>query len=79
MKESLMEIDPKSLEVDILSTYMPQPLTEEEMDAIIETCIPIGKLTMKDFGQLMKLIQSRVGSRGDMKYISVKLKELLNK
>jgi uncharacterized protein YqeY len=66
-------------EVDILVTYMPEQLSEEEILKIIEEVFEIVKPTsMKDLGMIMKEISPKVKGKADMGIVNKLIKEKLN-
>ena len=72
LKESYQE------EINILKKYMPQELTIEELDKIIDEVFDTVKPTsIKDLGQIMKVISPKVKNRCDMKLLNEKIKQKL--
>lgn len=70
--------DKEQVAVDILSEYLPEPLSEEELDALIREAIAdTGAESMKDMGKVMGRIKPRVQGRADMSQVSAKVKSLL--
>ena len=66
-------------EVDILVTYMPEQLSEEEINKVIDEVFEIVKPTsMKDLGMIMKEISPRVKGKADMGLVNKLIKEKLN-
>lgn len=66
-------------EIDILKVYLPQQLTEEELEAIInEVFEKIKPTSIKDLGNIMKEITPKVKNRCDMKELNNKIREKLN-
>ena len=66
-------------EIEIIKEYLPEPLTEEEIDKIItETFKETGASSIKDMGKVMKLVTPKVKGRCDMKDVSSKIKEKLS-
>ncbi len=65
-------------EIDILKTYMPEMLSDEELDQIIANAISkTGASTVKEMGIVMKEITPIIKNRCDMKEVSCKIKDLL--
>ena len=65
-------------EIEILSEYLPKPLTKEELEEIISSVIAeTGATTIKDMGKVMKEVKQKVGTRADGKTINEKVKEKL--
>lgn len=66
-------------EINILKNYMPEMLTEEELNKIVTDAInKVGASSIKDMGLVMREITPIVKNRCDMKEASVKIKDLLN-
>lgn len=66
-------------EVDILVTYMPEQLNEEEINNVIDEVFEIVKPTsMKDLGMIMKEISPKVKGKADMSEVNRLIKEKLN-
>ena len=67
-------------EIKILSEYLPQPLTKEQIEKIVEEIIEkTGASTMKDMGMVMKEAKAKIGAAADGKTINEIKKEKLNK
>jgi len=66
-------------EVDILVTYMPEQLNEEEIIKVIDEVFEIVKPTsVKDLGMIMKEISPKVKGKADMSEVNRLIKEKLN-
>ncbi|UCC95258.1 MAG: GatB/YqeY domain-containing protein [Candidatus Omnitrophota bacterium] len=58
-------------ELALLDTYLPKPLEENELIAIIDQVFSeTGASSMKDMGKVMKEVLARVGVRADAKKVS---------
>lgn len=65
-------------EIQILEKYLPEELTEEQIDQEIENVFAIEKPTnMKDMGKIMKILTEKIGTVADMSLVSKKVKEKL--
>lgn len=63
-------------EIEILKKYLPEDLTDEELDKIIqETIKELNASSKKDFGRVIKEVIQKVQGRADNKKIS----ELISK
>ncbi|MTI49391.1 GatB/YqeY domain-containing protein [Sporosalibacterium faouarense] len=59
-------IDLTETELDILSEYLPQQLTEEEIDEIVKMAIDeVGANSSKDMGKVMGKVMPKVKGRAD--------------
>ncbi len=75
-REDLAEKESKELE--ILESYLPQPLTEEELEAIIDEAIKeVGATSPRDMGKVMKVVMPKVRGRADGKVVNQKVREKL--
>ena len=62
-------------EIELIKTFMPEPLSEAEVDAVIERAIEAtGATSMKDMGQVMGLVKAEISTRADMGAVSGKVK-----
>lgn len=63
--------DAEKAEITVLEEFMPQPLNEEEVVALIESAIaesePAG---MQDMGKVMALLKPQIQGRADMGKVS---------
>ena len=67
-------------EVKVIETYLPQPLTEEELTTAIQHIIAeLGATSPKDMGRVMGAASKALAGKADGRAISTKVKELLNK
>jgi uncharacterized protein YqeY len=58
-------------EGEILARYLPQPLTEAELDELVGRVLEAGGFTTpKDMGPAMKAVQAEVAGRADGKVVS---------
>lgn len=65
-------------EIQILEDYMPQALSQAEVDAAIEKAIQTtGASTMKDMGKVMGLLKGELQGRADMAAVSAAIKARL--
>ena len=72
-------VDDLANEIEILKSYLPEELSENELNKIIEEQFDIIKPTsIKDMGKIIKAISSIVGTRADMSEVSKIVKDKLN-
>jgi len=65
-------------EIDILSTYLPQPLTEPEIDALVDEAIAAtGATSARDLGKVMGWLAPKTRGRADGKVVSGKVASAL--
>ncbi|MBD3246005.1 MAG: GatB/YqeY domain-containing protein [Candidatus Omnitrophica bacterium] len=66
-------------ELEFLSAYLPEPLSEEEIRRIVDEVVQsTGASSMKDMGRVMKEILPRTGARADAKEISLLVRQKLS-
>ena len=67
-------------EIAVIQEFLPQALSEEELQAIIESALAeSGATSMQDMGKVMGLIKPKVVGRADMGLVSQKIKAALTK
>ncbi len=65
-------------ELRVLQRYMPQPLSDEEVTALLRASIDeAGAKGLQDLGKVMKLLMPKVSGRSDGKRINEMAKALL--
>jgi uncharacterized protein YqeY len=71
--------DKEKFEVGILQTYMPQALSEADVEAIVAAAISAtGAAGVKDMGKVMGLVKGKVAGRADMGKVSALIKAKLS-
>lgn len=72
-------IDQINEEIEILSEYLPKPLSTEEIEKIVEEIITsTGASSMKDMGMVMKEAKAKIGPAADGKTINEIVKAKLS-
>jgi len=75
-REDLAAIE--EAEVEIIQTYLPAALSEDEIAAIVEAAIAqTGANSMADMGKVMGIVKPQVQGRGDMGAVSGIVKQKL--
>ena len=65
-------------EIDLMKVYLPQEMGEEELRSIINSVVKeINATSMKDMGNVMKLVLEKTAGRADGKLVSKLVKESL--
>ncbi|HDM77309.1 MAG TPA: GatB/YqeY domain-containing protein [Deltaproteobacteria bacterium] len=68
-REDLVQKEEQELE--ILQAYMPQQLSEEELEKLVtETIKEVGATSVKDLGKVMKAIMPRIAGRANGKVVN---------
>ena len=63
--------DVEKAEIAVLEDFMPQPLTDEEVTALIEAAIAdSGAAGMQDMGKVMGVLKPQIQGRADMGKVS---------
>lgn len=71
-------VDQELAEVVLIEAYLPQPLTEAEMEALVQDAIAeVGASGMSDMGKVMKAAQAKADGRADGKVMSGLVRKLL--
>ena len=69
-------------EITLLQAYMPQPLSEAEIDALIASAVADvaqgGAVGMAAMGKVMAAIRPQLAGRANMSLVSAKVKSRLN-
>lgn len=66
-------------EIDILNEYLPEELSDEELEKIVkETITKVNAESIKQMGLVIKTISSEYGARCDMAKVSKLVKEKLS-
>ena len=72
-------VDETSKEIDILMNYMPEQLSYEEVDSIIDDIISkVEPKGMQDMGKVMGMISPIVKGKADLGIVSSKIREKLS-
>ena len=67
-------------EISVLQTYLPQALTADELNALVQAAIAeTGANSPADIGKVMKLLMPRVGARAPGNQISASVRQFLQK
>ena len=75
-REDLAAIE--EAEVEIIQTYLPAALSEDEIAVIVEAAIAqTGASSMADMGKVMGIVKPQVQGRGDMGAVSGIVKQKL--
>lgn len=66
-------------EIEILSIYLPEELNDEELEKIIDDVIvELNASSIKDMGNVIKTVGTKVGSQADMAKVSKIVRDRLN-
>ncbi|WP_432697816.1 GatB/YqeY domain-containing protein [Marinobacterium sp. YM272] len=70
--------DKEQQELEVIQTFLPQPLSDEEINAILDQAIAdTGASSMADMGKVMGVIKPKLQGRADMGQVSKLVKAKL--
>jgi len=70
--------DKEQFEIEVLSAYMPQPLSSEEVADLVRAAVAeTGAASAKDMGKVMAWLKPRLAGRADMTVVSAQVKATL--
>ncbi|HOW76518.1 MAG TPA: GatB/YqeY domain-containing protein [Candidatus Competibacteraceae bacterium] len=65
----------ESFEIEIIQAYLPMPLSEADLDALIAHAITTtGAQSVRDMGKVMALIKDQAQGQADMAVVSARVK-----
>jgi uncharacterized protein YqeY len=71
-------VEKEEFELKVLQGYMPQQLTEQEVEKVISDAIEsIGANSMKDMGAIMNILKLKLAGKTNMATVSHKIKSKL--
>ena len=66
-------------EIGLLQTYLPEPLSEAELDAIIQDALASsGATSVREMGKVMAIVKSKAAGRADMSVVAGRIKAALD-
>lgn len=69
----------EAFEIGIIQEYLPEPLSDAEIDALIAEAISSsGAASMKDMGKVMGMLKPKLAGRADMGQVSQIIKKQLS-
>jgi uncharacterized protein YqeY len=72
-------VDKEKKEIEILKSFLPQAMTQEEIQKVIDQSIEETQASsMKDLGKVMKVIMPKLGGKVDGKLVNQLVKERLS-
>lgn len=75
-REDLAE--PEREEIEVIGKYLPEPLSDEKLEALIKEVIAsTGATSMRDMGMVMGRANASVAGRADGKQVAATVKRLL--
>jgi len=72
------QADKEDDELDVLEEFMPEPLSEDELEEIVDDVIAeVGATSMRDIGRVMADVMPQVAGRADGSAVSQLVREKL--
>ena len=72
------QADREEFELDVIEEFMPDPLSEEELEEIVDDVIAeVGATSIRDLGRVMADVMPRVSGRADGSVVSQLVREKL--
>jgi len=72
-------VQKEQLELDIVRSYLPKPLSDEELKEAVKKVIEeVGATSMRDMGKIMGKMKQLYGSRADGSKVNAIVKEILS-
>jgi uncharacterized protein YqeY len=72
------QADREEFELDVIEEFMPDPLTEEELEEIVDDVIAeVGATSIRDLGRVMADVMPQVSGRADGSTVSQLVREKL--
>jgi len=72
-------VEQESYELDLIDSYLPAPLSSDELGALIEhTLVETGAGSMRDMGKVMGALRPQLQGRADMAAVSAAVKAKLS-
>ncbi|HBC0463093.1 TPA: GatB/YqeY domain-containing protein [Legionella pneumophila] len=69
----------EQFELDVIAKYLPEPLTDDEIDALVSDAIKsTGAEKMSDMGKVMAILKPKLQGRADMAQVSARIKAQLS-
>lgn len=67
----------ETTELEIIATYLPEQLSDEELDSIIKETVSMLQITSeKDVGRVMGAVMPKVKGKADGKVVQQKVKDI---
>ncbi len=71
--------DREQAEIDVIAGFLPQPLTDAELDALISDAIAAqGASSIRDMGKVMNALRPQIAGRADAAAVSARIKARLS-
>ena len=72
------QADKEDFELEVLEEFMPEPLSEDELEQIVDDAIAeVGATSMRDLGRVMADVMPQIAGRADGSAVSQLVREKL--
>jgi uncharacterized protein len=72
------QADREEFELDVIEEFMPEPLSEEELEEVVDNVIAeVGATSLRDLGRVMADVMPQVSGRADGSTVSQLVREKL--
>jgi len=72
------QADKEDFELEVLEEFMPEPLSEDELDEIVDDVIAeVGATSLRDIGRVMADVMPRISGKADGSAVSQIVREKL--
>jgi uncharacterized protein len=72
------QADREEFELDVIEEFMPDPLSEEELEEVVDNVIAeVGATSIRDLGRVMADVMPQVSGRADGSTVSQLVREKL--
>lgn len=70
--------DKEHAELAMLQVYLPEPLPDAELAALVSACVAeVGATSVKDMGRVMAILKPKIAGRADMGKVGEMVKQAL--
>ena len=72
-------VEKDEAEIAILQSYLPEPLSDEELDTLISDAIDeVGARGLNDIGKVMAAMKTKAAGRADMREVNARVRAALS-
>jgi uncharacterized protein len=71
--------DKEQFEIEVIQSFMPKPLSEEEVKQVIKAAIQeTGAASVQDMGKVMAIVKPKLQGKADIGQVGAQIKSLLS-
>lgn len=72
------DVESEKFELSVIEEFLPKQLTEDELKPIVQAAVDeVGATSMKEMGQIMRIVMPQVEGRADGRQVNKIVKEIL--